>query len=134
MFIFDTKLALHPRLVLETPRPGVSRKRIFEKVCDQSTNIPPRKKVKLESSKALDDSAERAADEKLMLLGDTKHDKDFQPRFSNPSSTLTIDSQSLPIKKNGKRKRRKRRKLKLPMVVEVGILLICCISTMLWSL
>ena len=72
---------MHPRLVLDTQRPGISRKRIFEKVCDQSGSIPPRKKVKRESSKAADDSAERAAEEKMMLLGDLKHDKDFQPRF-----------------------------------------------------
>lgn len=73
---------MHPRLVLETPRPGVSRKRIYEKVLDQTSTIPPRKKVKRESSKALDDSAERAAEEKMMLLGDLKHDKDFQPRYN----------------------------------------------------
>src|SRR5271170_7602802 len=71
-----------PRLVLDAIRPGMSRKRIFEKVCDQTSSIlPPRKKIKRESSKAADDSAERAAEEKMMLLGDLKHDKDFQPRY-----------------------------------------------------
>src|ERR1700737_5450345 len=88
MFFIDVQLAQHPRLVLDTIHPGVLLKRVFERVCDQSTNIPPRKKVKRESSKALDDSAERAAEEKMMLLGDLKHDKDFQPRSLIPLCRL----------------------------------------------
>ena len=73
---------MQPRLVLDLPGPTLSRKRIFETVFNPGGQIPPRKKAKRESSKAADDSAERAAEEKLMLLGDGKqYDKDFQPRF-----------------------------------------------------
>jgi hypothetical protein len=75
-------LAMNPRLVLDVPKPSLSRKRIFEKVFDQTGGIPPRKKPRRESSRAQDDSAERAKDEKLMLLGDVRAGKDFQPRFS----------------------------------------------------
>src|SRR5579871_1018544 len=102
---------MHPRLVLDLPRPGMSRKRIFERVFDQSNSIPPRKKARRESSKAVDDSAERAAEEKLMLLGDTKHDKDFQPRFICPFICLIIGFNSLCTRKNGRRRRQKRIKL-----------------------
>ena len=105
---------MHPRLVLDTQRPGISRKRIFEKVCDQSGSIPPRKKVKRESSKAADDSAERAAEEKMMLLGDLKHDKDFQPRFvSKKPKILIIDSKSLYTGRNGRRNKLRSKRLKL---------------------
>src|SRR5277367_1147284 len=105
---------MHPRLVLDTQRPGMSRKRVFERVCDQSGSIPPRKKVKRESSKAADDSAERAAEEKMMLLGDLKHDKDFQPRCCLPETTiLTVDSKSLYTRRNGRRNKLRSRKLKL---------------------
>src|SRR5438045_5635310 len=103
---------MHPRLVLEKPRPGFSRKRIYEKVLDQTSTIPPRKKVKRESSKALDDSAERAAEEKLMLLGDLKHDKDFQPSCVTAIILLTIGFNFWFIKRNGRRKRQKRKRLK----------------------
>jgi len=72
---------MHPRLVLDKPRPAESRKRIFTRVFDSSGSIPPRKKAKRESSRAADDSAERAAEEKMMLLGALKQDKDFQPRY-----------------------------------------------------
>src|SRR5271163_4260601 len=73
---------MQPRLVLDLPNARLSRKRIFEAVFNPIGQIPPRKKAKRESSKAADDSAERAAEEKLMLLGDGKqYDKDFQPRF-----------------------------------------------------
>ena len=72
---------MHPRLVLDKPRPAESRKRIFARVFDSSGSIPPRKKAKRESSRAADDSAERAAEEKMMLLGALKQEKDFQPRY-----------------------------------------------------
>ena len=107
---------MHPRLVLDTPRPGMSRKRILERVCDQSGNIPPRKKVKRESSKAADDSAERAAEEKLMLLGDLKHDKDFQPRYiPSQSGSLISDSSFWCTRKNGRRSRLRVRRSKPQM-------------------
>ena len=110
---------MHPRLVLDVPRPGISRKRIFERVCDQTGSIPPRKKVKRESSKAADDSAERAAEEKLMLLGDVRHDKDFQPRLTVSLSRLTIDSNFWYIKRNGKRNGQRRRNLKVLMEARI---------------
>jgi len=95
----------------------MSRKRIFERVCDQSGSIPPRKKVKRESSKAADDSAERAAEEKMMLLGDLKHDKDFQPRFISyiPQNILILDSKFLYTRRNGRRSKPRSRRLKLRM-------------------
>jgi hypothetical protein len=113
---------MHPRLVLDTQRPGMSRKRIYERVCDQSGAIPPRKKIKRESSKAADDSAERAAEEKMMLLGDLKHDKDFQPRYIQLRNIkiMIIDSKSSFTRRNGRRNKLKRqRRIKLRMLSKV---------------
>src|SRR2546423_1270992 len=104
---------MHPRLVLDTPRPGKTRKQIFERVCDQTCALPPRKKIKRESSKAADDSAERAADEKFMLLGDLKHDRDFQPRYACLTACLTIDFNILFTRMSSKRSRPMRRKSRL---------------------
>jgi hypothetical protein len=96
----------------------MSRKRIFDRVFDKSNVIPPRKKVKRESSRALDDSAERAAEEKLMLLGATRHDKDFQPRYHRREiSKLTTDSLSFRTRKNGGRNRWRMRRPRLQRIM-----------------
>jgi transcription factor SPT20 len=118
----NDKLAMHPRLVLETPRPGVPRKRIFEKVLDQTSTLPPRKKVKRESSKALDDSAERAAEEKLMLLGDLKHDKDFQPRYPKSLILLIIDSKFWFTERNGRRRKQRKKRIRQQMETKICLL------------
>ena len=96
---------MNPRLVLDLPRPGISRKRLFERVYDQVGAVPPRKKVKRESSRAADDSAERAAEEKTMLLGDIKHDKDFQPRFAFLQNLAQCRFQILVHKEDWKKKK-----------------------------
>ena len=107
---------MHPRLVLDIPQSGMSRKRIFERVFDQSGSIPPRKKIKRESSKAADDYAERAAEEKMMLLGDLKHDKDFQPRFASTKTRFLISgSKFLYTRRNGRRNKLRSRRIKLRM-------------------
>ena len=103
---------MHPRLVLDKPRPGESRKRIFERVFDSSGNIPPRKKAKRESSKAADDSAERAAEEKMMLLGAPKQDKDFQPRYVTVLFLLTVRFQILVHREEWKKKKAEEEKSK----------------------
>ena len=100
---------MHPRLVLDTPRPAMTRKRIFERVFDTSGSLPPRKKIKRESSKAADDSAERAAEEKLMLMGDLKHDRDFQPRSFSSPIRLTLDFPCFLIRKSTKSEKRRRK-------------------------
>ena len=90
----------------------MTRKRIFERVFDTAGTgaLPPRKKAKRESSKAADDSAERAAEEKLMLLGDTRHDRDFQPRSIHLQHCLTIDFPCWLIRKNTRKERQKKKR------------------------
>jgi len=123
---------MHPRLILDCVRPGMSRKRIFDRVFDKSNLIPPRKKVKRESSKALDDSAERAAEERLMLLGATRHDKDFQPRYFLTLQGLIVGSQFSHIERSGGRNRRKRRKIRLRRLIAPRSLVTCFILRRRW--
>jgi len=110
----------------------MSRKRIFDRVFDKSNLIPPRKKVKRESSKALDDSAERAAEERLMLLGATRHDKDFQPRYFLTLQGLIVGSRFSRTGRSGGRNKWKRKRIRPRRFLARRSLVMCLIILRRW--